>query len=211
MNSGYGDTIADGQGRSRTASRTSIRSCFCNFPDRIRHALYTNFSLRAFVSAKLRYVLKSAWASGQRTSRARRSASAEIRSWSISRAFGSEPVPVFFAAAKFFDPAPDGKSIVALMPADMPEEPHDRVIFLMSFFDELRRRFRPRVALAAMDSGNFTQGYHRGSAVQRKKCRASSPSNIESATISPVTLKARRSGFRSDVYWPANWELRCAG
>jgi hypothetical protein len=31
----------------------------------------------------------------------------------------------------------------------------------MSFFDELRRRFRPRVALAAMDSGYFTQGYHR--------------------------------------------------
>ena len=52
----------------------------------------------------------------------------------------SERVPVFFPATKFYDPAPDGKSIVALMPADTPEEPHDRVIFLLNFFDELRRR-----------------------------------------------------------------------
>ena len=49
-------------------------------------------------------------------------------------------VPVFFPATKFYDPAPDGKSIVALMPADTPEEPHDRVTFLLNFFDELRRR-----------------------------------------------------------------------
>jgi eukaryotic-like serine/threonine-protein kinase len=39
-----------------------------------------------------------------------------------------------------YDPAPDGKRIVALMPADTPEEPHNRVIFLLNFFDELRRR-----------------------------------------------------------------------
>jgi serine/threonine-protein kinase len=49
-------------------------------------------------------------------------------------------VPVFFPAVKFYDPAPDGKSIVALMPADTPKEPRDRVIFLLNFFDELRRR-----------------------------------------------------------------------
>ena len=50
------------------------------------------------------------------------------------------PVPKFFPAVKFYDPAPDGKSIVALMPADMPDKAHDRVIFLLNFFDELRRR-----------------------------------------------------------------------
>jgi serine/threonine-protein kinase len=52
----------------------------------------------------------------------------------------SERVPVFFAATKFYDPAPDGKSVVALMSADTPEEPRDRVTFLLNFFDELRRR-----------------------------------------------------------------------
>ena len=52
----------------------------------------------------------------------------------------SERVPAFFPATKFYDPAPDGKSVVALMRADTPEERHDRVIFLLNFFDELRRR-----------------------------------------------------------------------
>lgn len=52
----------------------------------------------------------------------------------------SEQVPVIFSATRSYDPAPDGKSIVALMRADAPEEPHDRVIFLLNFFDELRRR-----------------------------------------------------------------------
>jgi serine/threonine-protein kinase len=52
----------------------------------------------------------------------------------------SEQVPAFFPATKFYDPAPDGKSVVALMRADTPEERHDRVIFLLNFFDELRRR-----------------------------------------------------------------------
>jgi hypothetical protein len=49
-------------------------------------------------------------------------------------------VPVFFPVTKFYDPAPDGKGIVALMRDDAPEEPHNRVIFLLNFFDELRRR-----------------------------------------------------------------------
>jgi serine/threonine-protein kinase len=52
----------------------------------------------------------------------------------------SEQVPVIFSATQSYHPAPDGKSIVALMRADPPEEPHDRVIFLLNFFDELRRR-----------------------------------------------------------------------
>jgi eukaryotic-like serine/threonine-protein kinase len=51
----------------------------------------------------------------------------------------SEQVPVIFSATQAYTPAPDGKRIVALMPADTPEEPHDRVIFLLNFFDELRR------------------------------------------------------------------------
>jgi DNA-binding winged helix-turn-helix (wHTH) protein/Tol biopolymer transport system component len=45
-----------------------------------------------------------------------------------------------FSTTRDYDPAPDGKHIVALMPADAPEKPHDRVIFLLNFFDELRRR-----------------------------------------------------------------------
>ena len=32
------------------------------------------------------------------------------------------------------------KAFVALMRADAPEEPRDRVIFILNFFDELRRR-----------------------------------------------------------------------
>jgi eukaryotic-like serine/threonine-protein kinase len=39
-----------------------------------------------------------------------------------------------------YDPAPDGKRIVALMPAEAPQEPQAHVIFLLNFFDELRRR-----------------------------------------------------------------------
>jgi hypothetical protein len=45
-----------------------------------------------------------------------------------------------FSSTKSYDPAPDGKRIVALMPAEPLEEHHDRVIFLLNFFDELRRR-----------------------------------------------------------------------
>jgi Tol biopolymer transport system component/predicted Ser/Thr protein kinase len=41
-----------------------------------------------------------------------------------------------------YDLVPDGKRIVALMPADAPEDqrPQNHVIFLMNFLDELRRR-----------------------------------------------------------------------
>jgi serine/threonine-protein kinase len=45
-----------------------------------------------------------------------------------------------FPSTMSYNPGPDGKRIVALMPADAPAEPHDRVIFLLNFFDELRRR-----------------------------------------------------------------------
>jgi DNA-binding winged helix-turn-helix (wHTH) protein/Tol biopolymer transport system component len=45
-----------------------------------------------------------------------------------------------FGPTQSYAPAPDGKSIVALIPAEPPEERHDRVIFLLNFFDELRRR-----------------------------------------------------------------------
>jgi hypothetical protein len=48
-----------------------------------------------------------------------------------------------FSATMSYDPAPDGKHIVALMPADTSEEPRDRAIFLLNFFDELRRRVPP--------------------------------------------------------------------
>jgi Tol biopolymer transport system component len=45
-----------------------------------------------------------------------------------------------FAATGSYDPCPDGKRIIVLLPADTPQQPHDRVIFLLNFFDELRRR-----------------------------------------------------------------------
>jgi serine/threonine-protein kinase len=45
-----------------------------------------------------------------------------------------------FPSTMSYGPAPDGKRMVALLPADAPEEAHDRVIFLLNFFDELRRR-----------------------------------------------------------------------
>jgi DNA-binding winged helix-turn-helix (wHTH) protein/Tol biopolymer transport system component len=38
---------------------------------------------------------------------------------------------------KGYDPAPDGKRIVALTPADNPGERHDRLTFLLNFFSEL--------------------------------------------------------------------------
>jgi serine/threonine-protein kinase len=46
----------------------------------------------------------------------------------------------WFAATKNYDPAPDGKRVVALMPADVPQPRHKRLVFLLNFFDELRRR-----------------------------------------------------------------------
>jgi eukaryotic-like serine/threonine-protein kinase len=41
-----------------------------------------------------------------------------------------------------YDVAPDGKRIAALMPAEAPEDQkaQNHVIFLMNFFDELRRK-----------------------------------------------------------------------
>jgi hypothetical protein len=41
-----------------------------------------------------------------------------------------------------FDPAPDGKRVVALMPVETPEAqpPQNHVIFLEHFFGELRRK-----------------------------------------------------------------------
>ena len=45
-----------------------------------------------------------------------------------------------FPSTRSYDPAPNGKRIVALMPADTPDESNDRVTFLLNFFDELRRR-----------------------------------------------------------------------
>jgi Tol biopolymer transport system component len=46
---------------------------------------------------------------------------------------------IHFATTRAYDPA-DGKHVIALMPAETSEEPHDRLIFLLNFFDELRRR-----------------------------------------------------------------------
>jgi Tol biopolymer transport system component len=47
---------------------------------------------------------------------------------------------VSFSTTRSYDPVPDGRHIVALMPANTPQEPHDRVILLLNFFDELRRQ-----------------------------------------------------------------------
>ena len=47
-----------------------------------------------------------------------------------------------FSTTRSYDPAPDGR-IVALMPADAPAAGQERVIFLLNFFDDLRRRLPP--------------------------------------------------------------------
>ena len=52
----------------------------------------------------------------------------------------SEKTIANFASTKSYDPAPDGKHVVALLPADSPQESQTHVIFLLNFFDELRRR-----------------------------------------------------------------------
>jgi len=49
---------------------------------------------------------------------------------------------VSFSTTRSYDPAPDGR-IVALMPADAPAAGQEHVIFLLNFFDELRRRLPP--------------------------------------------------------------------
>jgi hypothetical protein len=48
-----------------------------------------------------------------------------------------------FPSTMSYGPAPDGRRMVALMPADT-QEPRDRVIFLLNFFDELQRRVPTR-------------------------------------------------------------------
>jgi len=45
-----------------------------------------------------------------------------------------------FTATRSYQPAADGKRIIVLRPAGTPQEPHNRLIFLLNFFDELRRR-----------------------------------------------------------------------
>ena len=47
---------------------------------------------------------------------------------------------VGFGTTRSYDPAPDGKHIVALTAADAAHGPQDRVVFLLNFFDELGRR-----------------------------------------------------------------------
>ena len=50
--------------------------------------------------------------------------------------------PAHFSTTRSYDPAPDGNRIVALMPAEDPREQmsQDHLVFLLHFFDELRRR-----------------------------------------------------------------------
>lgn len=45
-----------------------------------------------------------------------------------------------FTATNSYEPGPDGKRIIMLLSADTAQEPQDRRIFLLNFFDELRRR-----------------------------------------------------------------------
>jgi hypothetical protein len=47
---------------------------------------------------------------------------------------------VGFGTTRPFEPALDGKSVVALTPADPAEGARDRLVFLVNFLDELRRR-----------------------------------------------------------------------
>ncbi len=47
---------------------------------------------------------------------------------------------VGFGTTRSYDPAPDGKHIIALTAADTGQASNDRVVFLLNFFDELRRR-----------------------------------------------------------------------
>ena len=47
---------------------------------------------------------------------------------------------VGFGTTRSYDPAPNGKHIVALTAAVAAHSSQDRVVFLLNFFDELRRR-----------------------------------------------------------------------
>jgi hypothetical protein len=52
----------------------------------------------------------------------------------------SEKRQATFTSTRSYDAAPDGKRVVTLMPAEPPQEPPGHLIFLLNFFDELRRR-----------------------------------------------------------------------
>ena len=59
------------------------------------------------------------------------------------RVWSEEPLATFGVVGfQNFDPAPDGKRVVALMPVETPEsqQTQNHVIFLENFFDELRRK-----------------------------------------------------------------------
>ena len=45
-----------------------------------------------------------------------------------------------FTATRSFEPGPDGQHIIMLLPAETPQKRQDQLIFLLNFFDELRRR-----------------------------------------------------------------------
>jgi len=47
---------------------------------------------------------------------------------------------VGFGSTRSYDPGPDEKQVVGLAAADSAQGAHDRVVFLLNFFDELRRR-----------------------------------------------------------------------
>jgi serine/threonine-protein kinase len=74
------------------------------------------------------------------------STSAALASNSSGPAFepGGRWVPYWLGpearAARSYDPASDGKHVVALMPAETSQESQDQMIILLNFFDELRRR-----------------------------------------------------------------------
>jgi serine/threonine-protein kinase len=44
-----------------------------------------------------------------------------------------------FTATRSYEPAPDSRRIIVLLPTETPKESPDRLIFLLNFFDELRR------------------------------------------------------------------------
>lgn len=61
-------------------------------------------------------------------------------------AFVSNPPRIFskktvgFGTTRSYDPAPDGKQVIALTAAESAPGRHDRLEFLLNFFDELHRR-----------------------------------------------------------------------
>ena len=54
-----------------------------------------------------------------------------------------------FSTTRSFDPASDGKHVVALTPSETPRDSQDQLIILLNFFDELRRRAPLRRELRA--------------------------------------------------------------